>query len=93
MRTVVVTRHPGLVEFLVERGIIQAGAEVIAHATPEQLTGAHVVGVLPLALASLAEKVTTVELVLPPEKRGVELTVEEVREFAKEVVTFKVIRL
>lgn len=88
--TIVVTRHPALVQFLLEQGLIHAGVPVISHASPEQVRGRHVIGVLPLSLASLAESVTEVPLSLPPELRGVELTLEQVREYAGRPVTYKV---
>lgn len=80
--TVVVTRHPALVELLRERGLINADARVIAHATPADVTGKHVIGVLPLRLAALARSVTEVPLNIPAELRGVELSLETLRGLA-----------
>lgn len=91
-RTTVVTRHGGLVEYLVEEGIVEAGVDVLAHATPENVEGRHVVGVLPLHLAACAETLTEIPLRLPPELRGTELTVEQVRAFAGPAVTYSVTR-
>jgi hypothetical protein len=91
--TVVVTRHAALVELLVERGIIPVGAPVLAHAGPADVEGKHVIGVLPFKLAALAASVTEVPLALGPEDRGVELSLERLREIAGESVTYKVTRL
>ena len=88
--TVVVTRHPALVELLRERSIIGEGARVIEHASPEEIKGKHVIGVLPLALAALAESVTEIPLKLTPEMRGKELDLDTLREIAGPAITYKV---
>jgi len=54
-------------------------AEVVAHATPDNVRGKHVIGVLPLGLAALAESVTEAQLELAPEDRGRELNLDETR--------------
>jgi hypothetical protein len=91
MEIVVVTRHPALVEYLIENGIIdQHKTTVVTHATVEQVKGKHVVGVLPLRLAAMAACITEVPLIVPPEMRGVELTVEDIRKFAGEPATYSV---
>jgi hypothetical protein len=90
MEIVVVTRHPALVEYLIEKRIIDQHATVVTHATVEQVRGKHVVGVLPLRLAAMAACITEVPLIVPPEMRGVELTVEDVRKFAGEPATYSV---
>ena len=89
---VVVTRHSGLVWYLIEIGLISEGASVLSHATPDDVRGRHVIGVLPLRLAALAALVTEVPLDIPPELRGVELTLEQVRQYAGEPVTYIVDR-
>lgn len=90
---VVVTRHPALVEYLTELGVVPAGTEVVTHATAEQVRGRHVFGVLPLHLAAEAASVTEVTLRVPAELRGVELTLEQVRQFAGPLVEYKVSRV
>ena len=88
---IIVTRHPGLVTYLQEEGISPEGAEVIPHAGEEEIKGKHVIGVLPLHLAALADKVTVVPLDFgDANMRGVELTVEQVREIAGPARTFRV---
>lgn len=72
---VVVTRHSALVEWLKMQGLITGDEPVIEHATSQDVRGKHVVGVLPLHLAAEAESVTVVDLDIPPEKRGKELSV------------------
>ena len=79
---VVVTQHRALVDYLSEIGLIKPEARVIEHATPDQVRGKHVIGVLPLHLAALAVRVTVVPLALPREARSRELTLDEVRRYA-----------
>lgn len=92
VRPVVVTRHPALVEYLTELGVVPAGTEVVAHATAEQVRGRHVFGVLPLHLAAEARRVTEVPLHVPAELRGVELTLAQVRQFAGPLTSYVVFR-
>lgn len=86
----IVTRHPGLVEYLRELGLCQEGVEVISHASPEAVAGRHVCGVLPHSLSCLTASFTEVPLALPAELRGVELTLEQVRLYASAPVTYRV---
>jgi len=88
--TIVVTRHPALVELLRERGLIGDDVRVISHATPQDVQGKHVIGVLPLSLAALAASVTEIPLTLSPELRGKELDLETLRQVAGEAVTYQV---
>lgn len=120
---IVVTRHPALVEYLVEQKIIPGATEfdggiaycpacgtdiaheahhhtlpthcpicvrVIAHATRDDVRGQDVIGVLPMSLASYAKTVTEIPMNIPPELRGKELTLSQVREFAGPPETFVV---
>ena len=89
---VVVTRHAALITYLLEEGIITAGTKVVSHASPEAIDGKHVVGVLPHSLSCRCASFTEVPLYLPPELRGKELTVEQVREYAGEPATYRVVR-
>lgn len=86
--TVVVTRHSGLVDYLVSKGIIEEDAEVIEHATVEDVQGKHVIGVLPNHLAAEAKAITEVPIHYPEDYRGEELSEEEVREYAGEMETY-----
>lgn len=75
METLIVTRHAGTVAWLRARGI---EGEVIAHATPEDVMGRVVYGVLPMHLAAEADQVWVIDLPgLKPEDRGRDLTPEE----------------
>jgi hypothetical protein len=85
---IIVTRHPALVEVLREDFDIEGEAH--EHATAELVRDRAVIGVLPLHLAALAFSVTAVDLDLPPELRGKELTVDEVRRHLKGLTPYKV---
>jgi putative CRISPR-associated protein (TIGR02620 family) len=88
--TVVVTRHLGLVEYLIELGLCSSSAQVISHATVEDVKGKHVIGVLPLSLAVVAESVTEVPMSIPAELRGQELTLEQMRMYGGKPRTYRV---
>jgi len=81
--TVVVTRHQGLVDFLISEDKISEDDEVVEHASKEDVRGKNVIGVLPMYLAVEAHSITTVEINYPPEYRGEELNEEEVREYCE----------
>ena len=86
----VVTRHAGLIEYLLEIGLISKDDQIVAHATIENVLNKDIVGVLPLSLACYANTVTEVPLALPQELRGTELPVEAVRSYAGKPVTYVV---
>lgn len=73
---VIVSRHAGFVALLAEKGI---SGRVIAHATADDVRGRIVIGALPLHLACLARKVGTLEMNIPANMRGLDLSVEECR--------------
>ena len=89
MTTIIVTRHSGLVDWLSQRGIT---GKVIASATPDDVRGMHVIGALPLHLAALADKVTTVDYFCPMELRGKDLTAQQLDDLGAVLNTYKVTR-
>jgi len=89
-KPLVVTRHDGLVDYLIEKGLIPEGSEVISHASPDAVRGRHVWGVLPHSLSCLTASFTEVPLRLPAEMRGKELTSADVQKYAGKPVTYKV---
>lgn len=95
MKTIVVTRHPALVDFLVEKGVItpDQAVETIATATPDLVCGNHVIGVLPIHLAALCDRFTNLAIFAPEELRGVELSLEQVRQYAQPAETYRVQKL
>ena len=93
MKNVVVTRHPALLDFLIEEGIVQEGNFLlIAQAKAEDVEGKDVIGNLPLHLAAMAHTITEVPLKIPFELRGKELTLKEIRKYAGDPVTYNVDR-
>ena len=89
-RALVVTRHAALAAYLREIGAVGEDAEIIAHAGAEQIAGRVVAGPLPLHLAALAIEIVHVPLAVPPELRGAELTLEQVRALAGPVERYRV---
>lgn len=90
METVVVTRHKGLVVYLQELGLTTPDTPILEHATPDLISGKHVIGVLPLWLAACADQVTEVPINIPVELRGQELSADQMREWAGVPVTYTV---
>jgi len=90
MIDLLVTRHQGLVEYCAAEGIITADTKVVPHATPDLIRGKHVLGVLPHSLSCLCETFSEIPLSLPPELRGKELSVAQVRQYAGKLVTYTV---
>ena len=84
----IVTRHPGLLSLLQEKGMATPETAVVAHATATDVAGKSVCGVLPHSLSCLCESFTEIPLSLPAELRGRELTAEEVHQYAGEPVTY-----
>lgn len=85
--TIIVTRHTGLIDWLASRGIT---GKIIASATPDDVRGKHVIGALPLHLAALADRVTTVDFNCPMDLRGKDLTSQQLDDLGAKLSTFKV---
>ena len=85
---VLVTRHEALVQYFANMGL--TFNKVVTHATSEDVTGNDVYGVLPLHLASLANTVTTVDMDLPAEMRGKELSLTYIETYFTGMSTYKV---
>lgn len=84
----IVTRHPALKSFLIEKGVATADTPVLPHASAADVEGKAVAGILPMHLAALTASFTTVELALPLELRGKELSIEDMRRYCKGLRTF-----
>jgi len=91
-KTVIVSRHKGLVEWLAAQGIV---GEVIDHiSNPQQIKGKIVYGTLPLGLA--AETLITYAVEMPrltKEMRGKDLSMEEMIKAGARLQGFKVRRV
>lgn len=90
MNKLVVTRHPAMVQYLKEIGIVTKNVEVVTHASEDLVTDRDVVGVLPHSLSCLTRTFTEVPLFVPAELRGTELTIDQIRTFCRPAVTYKV---
>lgn len=90
MSVLIVTRHAGLVAYLIAEGLVPSDVEVVSHASPENVADKHVWGVLPHNLSCLTRSFTEIPLDLPAELRGQELSEAQVRQYAGEAVTYKV---
>lgn len=90
--TVVVTKHDALLDYLIEQGIVPAGTQRRDYVKPRDVAGKHVVGHIPYHLAQYARCVTSIIISIPSQRRGLRLTLDEIREYAQEPQTFRVIR-
>lgn len=87
---VIVTRHAGAVEWLRRHGV---EGEVVAQADAATVAGRVVVGALPLHLAALAAEVVAIDMNLPPNLRGVDLTPEQMDECGATLRRYRVLAL
>lgn len=90
MEKVVVTRHPALITYLNDQGVVPEGTPVLAHATAEDVRGKHVIGVLPMRLAAAAAMLTEVSMTVPAEWRGQELSLEQIQACNPQLTTYVV---
>ena len=90
---IVVTRHTALIEYLKEIDLIKDDVKVISHATPDEVAGQDVIGVLPHSLSCLTNTYTEVPIFVPAELRGQELTIEQIKEYAQAPATYKVAKI
>ena len=88
MKTVIVTRHKALLEYIVMHRLAPDDAVILTHVDAEAIRGKHVIGVLPLHLAAEAAKVTEIPMNIPSELRGQELTLEQMDVVAGMPVTY-----
>lgn len=86
--TIIVTRHPGLVEWLNKQGI---EGEVKASVTIDDIRGKHVIGALPAHIAQLAAYVTSVDYFCPFEMRGKDLTANQLDEYGAQLFDYRVV--
>ena len=92
MERIVVTRHPALVDLLVEKGLVPKGTESRPHVAAEDVRGKHVFGILPTPLRLEADRVTEIPLRTTPEDRAAgELSLDRLREIAGDPLTTRTI--
>ena len=91
MFDVIVTRHAALVEYLHEMGYTHPDTTVISHVSDtDQIKDKAVIGVLPHSMSCLCRTFSEIPLNLPPDKRGKELSLQDMYEFAGELTTYTV---
>jgi len=88
---ILVTRHKGLIDFFEKKGM--RFDKVLRHASPEDVKGQEVWGVLPLSLSSLTSKFVEITLMLSPELRGVELSCADVEKYLSGICEYKIKRV
>lgn len=93
MNKLVITRHKALYEYLINHKYIEKNTPCISHANEDDVKDKHVFGVLPFWLASKASKYTEIQLRIPHDKKGKELTLDEVEFYAIKPRTYKVVEL
>lgn len=87
---IIVTKHNSFVDYVVELGLAEKGTSVLTYVREKDVLGKHVIGVLPLRLASVAESITVINMKIPEEKRSRILSIEDIRAFASEPIVYKV---
>ena len=92
MDTIIITRHPALLQYLLELGVVPEGTPVLSHATVEDVRDKHVYGVLPMRLAAEAAALTEVSMNVPAEWRGTELSLEQIKACDPTLATYVIIR-
>lgn len=78
-KSIIITRHQALVDLIRQDFPKIDDVEVHTHAAPDVVRGNVVYGVLPMNLAALASYVVTPDLRIPPELRGQELDLEQLK--------------
>jgi len=88
MFDVIVTRHHGLVQYLIKKGLATPETAVVIHANAAVVRDKHVCGILPHSLSCLTKSFTQIPLAIPLDKRGRELTMEEIEQYAGKPITY-----
>ncbi|KKN61477.1 hypothetical protein LCGC14_0521320 [marine sediment metagenome] len=90
MEKLVITRYQSLVEYLKEIGLIDEDTKILTRAEVKDVKGKHVLGVLPYWLSCHASKYTEVQIRVPSERKGKELSLEEVQFYSLEPKTYRI---
>lgn len=88
MTKLVVTRHVNLIKYMKELNLIDEDTKILTHAKERDVIGKHVLGVLPYWLASRADKYTEIQIRIPGDKRGHELSIEDIRLYSMDPQTY-----
>lgn len=93
MEMIVVTRHKALYQYLVLKGIVPNGTPCMSHADVPDVRNKHVFGVLPYWLACKTALYTEVQMRIPMDKKGKELSLADLEFYSIKPRTYKVIEL
>jgi hypothetical protein len=88
MEKIVVTRHIALLKYLIDHKYVDKNVKHLSHANIKDIEGKHVFGIMPNWLSCHAGKLTELQLRLPVEKRGIELTLQEIEFYIVEPKTY-----
>lgn len=86
---VIVSRHPGAVDWLRLRGI---SGRVVEHATEADVRNRVVYGILPFHLAALAKELVMIDVPnIPQDRRGADISAEEMDRYGAKLTHYMVI--
>lgn len=91
-KKIIVTRYPSVAEWLKRKGAVPEDTPVISRARPEDVEDCHVFGVLPVWLASFAERVTEY-VVVSSDADLATMTVDEIGQYIRRPLTYEVRRI
>lgn len=87
----VVTRHQGFVEYLKKHNIISEECHVIRKATPDNVKGKNVIGLVPfLNVIHCCNSYTEIKLDLPYKVAGKELPLEDFERHFESMETYRI---
>ncbi|MEJ2248067.1 MAG: CRISPR-associated protein Csx16 [Candidatus Lokiarchaeota archaeon] len=89
---IVVTRHKDLISFLKHKKVITDDTPVISYAKSKDIIGKHVIGKLPFHMAANTTLYSEVRLRTPADKKGEELTAEEIDFYFVDTNTYCIVR-
>jgi putative CRISPR-associated protein (TIGR02620 family) len=89
----IVTRHPALLDLIKELGLADDSTLVISHADVENVSGRHVLGVLPHHLSCHTITYSEIVLSIPEHLRGKELDIHQLRRAYRGINTYVVNKL
>jgi len=91
VRRLICTRHSEFQRLLLDADPTLVGVPVLEHAGADDVRGAHIFGQVPLHVAVYAAAQTLIPLDLPRELRGVELSIEQLRQYAGAPQTYRIV--
>lgn len=88
MEKIVVTRHKSLVKYLRNKNMITNKTKVFSYVKKIDILDKHVIGKLPYFMSCHAAKYTEVQLRTPEDRKGKELTLEEIEFYLVAIRTY-----